>query len=141
MTRIKIDLPTEFVFSTNIPIRISDINRGNHLGHDAILPMVEEARVRFLSSLGYKENNICGASFIVVDAGIIYRKQGYYGQTLKLEIAITDLAVKGCDMVCRISDVDTGHEIARAKTGLLFYNYHRQKIVNVPDEFRKKISS
>ena len=141
MARIKIDLPKEFVFSTEIPIRISDINRGRHLGYDAIFPIMEEARVRFLHSLGYKEEHINGAAFITADAGIIYKRQGYYGQTLKLEIAVTDFTDKGFDLVFKISDTNTGDEIARAKTGMLFYDYRQQKVVPVPDEFRKRFSS
>lgn len=140
MPRIEIELPEEYIFSTDIPVRISDINRGRHLGHDAILPMMEEARVRFLSSLGFTESDIDGAAFILVDAGIVYKKQGYYGQTLTIDLAVTDLSSRGCDIVYRISDRETGDEMFRAKTGMLFYNYEKQKVVPMPEGFRAKVS-
>jgi acyl-CoA thioesterase FadM len=104
MARIEIKLPEKWVFATEIPVRISDINRGRHLGHDAVLPITEEARVRVLSSLGYAEEHIDGSSFLVVDAGIIYKKQGYYGQTLKVAVGLTDFSSRGFDMVFLITD-------------------------------------
>jgi 4-hydroxybenzoyl-CoA thioesterase len=140
MSRIEINLPGEFSFSTNIPIRIGDINRGRHLGHEAVLIIMEEARVRFLESLGYTEWDINGVGYIMIDAGIIYQRQGYYGQTLKVEIAVTDFTSKGCDLVYRISDANMGAEIARAKTGILFYDYQQQKAAPVPELFKKKFA-
>lgn len=142
MARIEISLPNEFDFSTNIPIRIGDINRGFHLGHDAIVLILEEARVQFLSSLGYTEqaNTNKGTGYITADAGVIYKRQARYGQTLKVEVAVTDFTDKSFDIVYRISDASSGIEIARAKTGTLFFDYQIQKVVAVPDDFRKKFS-
>jgi len=138
MARIEIASPKEYIFSTDIPIRISDINRGKHLAHDAVLSIMEEARVRFMRSIGYPEENMDGVSFIAVDAGIIYKKQGFYGQTLRIEIAVTDFSRKGCDIIYRISNAETGDEMARGKTGMLFFNYREQKVAPVPEAFRKK---
>ena len=53
MARIKIDLPAKFSFSTNIPIRITDINFGGHVGNDTILSIIHEARAKFFTSFGY----------------------------------------------------------------------------------------
>ena len=138
MARIEIASPKEYIFSTDIPIRISDINRGKHLAHDAVLSIMEEARVRFMRSIGYPEENMDGVSFIAVDAGIIYKKQGFYGQTLRIEIAVTDFSRKGCDIIYRISNAETGDDMARGKTGMLFFNYREQKVAPVPEAFRKK---
>lgn len=140
MPRIEIDLPEKYTFSTSIPIRIGDINRGRHLGHDAILPIMEEARQHFYKSLGYAETDIEGAALIIADVGIIYKKQGYYGQTLKIDLAVTELTSRGFELVYRISDNDTGDEMFTAKTGMLFYDYERQKVLPVPDGFRKKLA-
>jgi len=53
--RIKLELPEIMVFSTEIPVRITDINYGGHLGNDSILSIVQEARVRFLNKYNYSE--------------------------------------------------------------------------------------
>ncbi len=142
MSRTIINLPSEFAFSTDIPIRIGDINRGMHLGHDSFLIIIEEARTRFFMSLGYIENNrICieGIGVIMTDASIVYLKQGEYGQTLKVEIAINDFTTRSFDMVYRVSDRDTGVEIARAKTGFVFYDYQKQKMAAVSPGLKEKL--
>ena len=46
MARVKLELPAQFNFRTNIPIRIQDLNYGNHVGNDAILSIMHEARLR-----------------------------------------------------------------------------------------------
>jgi acyl-CoA thioester hydrolase len=140
MARIHIDLPEKFIFSTDIPVRIDDINASRHFGHDRVLTIAEEARNRFIKSLGYKDGNIDDAAFIVVDAGIIYKKQGFYGQTLRVEVAVADFSSKGCDILFKISNAETGEEMMRAKTGMLFFDYRAQKVVAVPERFKQKVS-
>jgi 4-hydroxybenzoyl-CoA thioesterase len=141
MARIHIDLPEKFIYSVDIPIRIDDINRGRHLGHDRVLTIAEEARNRFLRSLGYNDENIDGVAFIVVDAGIIYKKQGFYGQVLRVELAVSDFSNRGCDLLFRISNAETGEEMIRVKTGMLFFDYQAQKVAVVPESFRKKVTN
>ena len=138
MARVKIDLPEEFVFSTEIPILINNINRGNHMSFDSVLPMMEEARIRFMHSLGYAQESVDGAAFIVADVAVIYKKQGRHGQVLRIEIAPGDFSRTGLDLIFRISDRDTDEEVARAKMGVLFFNYRQQKVTAVPEDFRKK---
>ena len=48
MPRVKVALPATFPFRTEIPVRITDLNYGGHLGNDALLGLLHEARVHFL---------------------------------------------------------------------------------------------
>jgi len=141
MARIKLDLPKDFPFATEIPVRISDINYGGHLGHDAILPLVHEARVRFLGNLGYNEGDIEGTSLIMADAAIIYKSEGFYGQTLVIEIGVQDFTRNGCDFVYRITQKETGKEVAQVKTGMVFIDYARGKLIGVPQKFKSIFKS
>ncbi|WP_255669390.1 hypothetical protein [Myroides oncorhynchi] len=43
MARVKLNLPTEFIFETKIPVRITDLNYGNHLGNDKLLSISHAA--------------------------------------------------------------------------------------------------
>ncbi len=53
----KVPAITQCLFSATLEVRISDINYGNHLGHDSLVSLLHEARVRFLRHLGYTELN------------------------------------------------------------------------------------
>ena len=50
MARVKLDLNgVEFVFRTELDVRITDINYGRHVGNDAMLGLLHEARLRYES--------------------------------------------------------------------------------------------
>ena len=135
MSRVKIDLPKAFPFSTEIPIRISDINLGGHLGHDAILPLVHEARISFLASMNYTEGDIEGCTYIMAAAIIVYKSQAFHGQTLQIEIGVRDFSRNGCDFIYRLSNNNTGVEVARVNTSMVFYDYQAGKVTRVPEGF------
>ena len=141
MARIKLNIPEKFEFTTEIPISINNINYGGHLGNDSLLSLMHEARVRFFKKNNFTEKNIGGAGIIITDVAIVYKAEGFYGDILKFEIAREDFNKYGCDIVYKITNQDTGVEVARAKTGIVFFDYKGKKIVTTPDIFRKNSKS
>jgi acyl-CoA thioesterase FadM len=138
MARTKLQPPPHCLFSTEIPIRINDINYGGHLGNDAVLSIIHEARLQFLSSLGYSELDIEGAALMMTDAVIVYKSEGFYGDILTVEVGAMDFQSTNCDIFFLLTNKKTGKEIARAKTGIVFINRQTRKIISIPDAFRKK---
>ena len=136
MARVKLDLPDDFVFSTEIPLRIGDINYGGHLGNDRVLSLLHEARVRFLMANDFSELDVDGAGIIMSDAVIVYRSEAFYGETMVVDVAVTDFTRVGCDLVYRISDQVSEREVVRAKTGIVFFDYKKRKISLVPEKFK-----
>ena len=141
MARIKIDLPVKFNYNTEIPIRISDINYGGHLGNDSVLSICHEARIRFLNELGFTELNVDGVGIMMTDAAVQYKSEGFYGDVLLVEVGVMDFSKIGCDVVYRLSNKKTKKEIALAKTGIVFFDYERKKTMPVPPVFISKIES
>lgn len=139
MPRIKISIPDKFIFRTEIPIRITDINYGGHLGNDSLLSIIHEARIRFLTHLNYLESNVEGVGIIMIDSAIQYKSEGFYGDQLLVEIAVNDFSGIGCDFVYRVTNKNSKKEIAVAKTGIVFFDYEKRKTAPVPSEFKKKI--
>jgi acyl-CoA thioester hydrolase len=137
LSRAVITLPDRYLFSTEIAIRITDINYGGHLGNDSMLSLVQEARLQFLRHFGFSENNIAGNGIIMADSVIIYKSQAFYGDVLRFEITVDDMSKHACDLIYRISNVDCGKEVARAKTRIAFFDYQMNKTVPVPEAFRK----
>jgi acyl-CoA thioesterase FadM len=135
MARVKLVLPKRYSFSTDIQVRISDINYGNHLGNDAVLALVHEARLQCLKKHGFSEMDIGGCGLMLTDAVIVYKSQGFHGDVLTIRVAITDFNKYGCDFFFKIERQDNGREVARAKTGIVFFDYNKQKIAPVPDVF------
>ena len=139
MSRVKIEVPKKFIYSTEISLRISDINYGGHLGNDAVLSIFQEARIRFLNQFEYSEVNIEGSSIIMVDAAVQYKSQGFYGDVLLVELTVDDIQRIGCDFIYLAFNKQSVKEVARGKTGITFYDYKNNKLVSVPEPFKKLI--
>lgn len=139
MPRIQVSLPDSFLFSTEIPILITQINYGHHLDNAALLGLVSEARVRFMKSLGYTELDVEGVGMIVADAAVQYRSEGFHGEVMVVEMTANDFNKYGFDLVWRLRERDSGREVARGKHGMLFFDYTVRKPVPVPPAFLAKV--
>ena len=138
MARVRLELPESFLFTTEMPVRISDINYGGHLGNDSVLSITHEARVRFLAEHGYSEMDVCGAGMIQADAVVVYKSEAFYGDVIRVSVALADFTSSGCDFIFLLENAENGREVARAKTGNVFYNYELKKPMRVPAEFAEK---
>ncbi len=136
MGKIKLELPETFEFHTEIPVRITDLNYGGHLGNDSVLTLIHEARVRFLKNYGYSEMDVCGAGLIQADTVIVYKQEVYYGTRIDFAVTVGDFSNAACDFYYLLTDTDTGNEIARAKTRIAFFDYTLRKKLPVPEAFR-----
>ncbi len=137
MSRLKIELPAFFPFETEIDVRISDINYGGHVGNDAVLSLLHEARLRFLARHGYSEKDIEGAGIIMVDAAVVYRAESFYGDRLRIQVGVADMQATTFDIVYRVTQAKTGTEVVQAKTCIAFFDYGRRKLVPVPAKFKQ----
>lgn len=138
MARIRIELPEQFTFSTRIPIRITDLNYGGHVGNDTILSLIHEARVQFLKHLGLDELNFEGESLIMSDAGIEFKAELFYGNTVTAYVTAADASRAGFDLYYKLMREET--VVALAKTAMVCYNYATRKVVALPAAAKEKLS-
>ncbi len=139
MARVKLEIPDKVIAKLEIPIRITDINYGNHLGNDALVSILHEARVMWLKKHGYSELNIEGNSIIMSDLAVQYLSESFYGDTLMIELSIGEISTAGFELYYFIyRENDNGKQtIAKAKTGIVFYNYALKKINVIPVAFKE----
>ena len=141
MARIKIDIPDQCSFFTEITVRITDANYAGHLGNDSVFSLTHEARERFLRSLGFREDDVDGSGIIMNDAAVVYRSESFPGEVLRVDVCIGDLHRKGCDLLYRFSCVSDGREVARVKTGIVFFDFTQRKMVSTPQAFLDAIAA
>ncbi len=140
MSRVEIALPESFGFSVELPILISHINRGDHLGNESLIALLNEARVHFMATRGVQEYRDGSLQFINADLAVIYKSEGKYGESLKIEVAATAFHKYGCDLVYRVSERDSGREIAIAKTAHLVYDLVAGKPTLAPPSLEQQLS-
>ena len=138
MSRIRIALPSSFSFTAKIPVRITDINYGNHVGNDALLSIIHEARMQFLTHHGFTELDCGGVGLIMSDVGIEFKKEVFYGDVLEVNVAATDFSSIGFDLYYQLLKTDQ-LIVAAAKTGMICYNYSLKKITQVPAVVKEKL--
>ncbi|MEO7983814.1 MAG: thioesterase family protein [Bacteroidota bacterium] len=141
MARIKIDLPDSFSFSCKIPVRITDINYGGHVGNDTALSILHEARMQFLDNLGYTEMNFSGAGMIMADVAIEFKTELFYGDTVLASVVTGDISKIGFELLYKLEKQtgDTRKLVAIAKTGMICYDYEKKKIIALPEEAKVKL--
>lgn len=141
MERIKLSLTDQFTFSTTITIRITDLNYGGHVGNDVFLSLIHEARQQFLRHHGYKELDFAGIGLIMIDAAVEYKWELNYGDAVKISVAALGFDKLGFDLHYLLQVEQDGQYklAAKAKTGMLCYNYDLKKKVPVPAEALQKL--
>lgn len=140
MARIKLTLPSAFSFFARIPVRITDVNYGNHLGNDALLSLMHEARMQYLLRCGYTEMNVAGVGLIMSDAAIEFKAEAFYGDVLKVYVAPADFSKVGFDLYYKLVKDTDETVVALAKTGMVCFDYTARKITAVPKEAVEKLS-
>ncbi len=140
MARIKLILPQTFSYRTQIDVRIDDINYGNHLSNDSYLKYMQEARMRFFSSMGYSEKDLAGSSVIMGDTAIVYKKECFYGDVLAIEVAVAEIGARSFDLYYRFTRLSDDTVVCEAKTGMVCFNYSSGKTEAVPEAFKAKVS-
>ena len=143
MVRIQIDLPKKFVFAVELPVRVSDLNYGNHVGNDSILTLMQEARALFYRSLGFESEVKIEGSIgqVVADAAIVYKTESFFGDTLIIEIAVREFHKYGFVMLYRISNKVTGKEVALGKTGIVCFDYAKRKMATIPASLQSALDT
>ena len=134
MARIKLSLPESFLHTCTIPIRITDLNYGGHVGNDTVLSIIHEARLQFLQQYQYTEMNFAGVGLIMSDVAIEFKSELFYGDTVIAAIAIGDVSKVSLDFYYKLEKEIKGKKIlvALAKTGMVCYDYAAKKIAPVP---------
>ncbi|WP_046349863.1 acyl-CoA thioesterase [Janthinobacterium sp. B9-8] len=143
MPRLKLAFPAGADFITQLDVRITDLNYGNHLANQALLGMLHEARVRFLAHLNHTElGNATTSGIILADAEIQFRHEAFLGDQLNITLVIDQLSRIGFDLYYRVDRVIDQMEIAVAKTSIVFFDYHTtHKRAPAPASFEQALQA
>ncbi|MBN2516388.1 MAG: thioesterase family protein [Deltaproteobacteria bacterium] len=137
MARVIIDLPELFHFSTELHVRIGDINFFNHVGSEEMSFLMSEAGSQFLRHHGYHEKDVEGCSIIMADSAVIYKSEANHGDILTIDVSVSNYSKYGCDFVYRVTNKTTGKEVCRAKNGFVFADYETRELLEIPEKFKR----
>ena len=141
MARIKIELPEKFYYETIIPIRITDLNYGNHVGNDTILSILHEARVQYLRHYGLEELDFAGVGLIMSDVAVEFKNEIFYGERIIASVTVSEISKFSFDVYYKLEKEinDKRILVALAKTGMVCYDYGAKKVAVVPKEVKDEL--
>ena len=141
MARIKIELPEKFHYETIIPIRITDLNYGNHVGNDTILSILHEARVQYLKHYGLEELDFAGVGLIMSDVAVEFKNEIFYGEKIIASVTVSEISKFSFNVYYKLEKENNDKRIlvALAKTGMVCYDYGAKKVAAVPKEVKDKL--
>jgi acyl-CoA thioesterase FadM len=139
MPRIKLAVPDNIIVTVNIPVRITDINYGNHVGNNAFVGIIHEARVQWLQQHGYTELNIEGAGLIQSDLVVEFKSEGFYGDILEIKISAGEISSISFELYYQLSAKrnDKTVVLVLAKTGMVCYDYNAKKVKAIPEKLKR----
>ena len=142
MARIKLAPLDRYQSVYETAVEVTDLNYGNHLGNDALVGIIHRARVHFLHRLGASEKNLGDGKtgILLADLIVNYKGESFLFDKLGVESSIGEVRSKGFRMFHRIS-AEQDRLIALAETGIVAFNYHKRKVVQIPESFVSKISN
>ena len=140
MPRIKLHPLESYRFSTTLMVRVTDLNRADHLSAYALVGMLDEAYGRFVAGLG-----LGGAGFGVPNVSSInaelqvnYKGEGKLHDELTIDMGVGEIATKGFRLHYRVTCGD--RPIALAEVGVVSFDYVAKEAVAVPAEFIAAVS-
>ncbi len=138
MARIKLEIPERTIGSFQVPVRITDINYGNHVGNDAFVGIIHEARMQWLSQYGYTELKIEGIGLIMSDLVVEFKNESFYGDMVEVKLSVEDISRAGFDLYYQLFAIRTNGPVllANAKTGMICYDYDTKKVAMMPEQLR-----
>ncbi|MEN9571514.1 MAG: hypothetical protein RL172_2745 [Bacteroidota bacterium] len=134
MSRIKLEMPSTQLAQLSIPVRISDINYGNHVGNDAFVAILHEARLQWLAQHQLSELAFAGCGIIMSDLAIEFKKEAFYGDVISVQIFCGEISRVSFSLYYRLLTNRNNEQIilAHAKTGMITYDYAAKKAVSIP---------
>lgn len=135
MPHIKLKARPSYEYAHPLKVRVTDINYGGHLGNEALLGLIHEARAAFLQKLGFntvkKGEDLLG--LIIADINVNFKEEAFAGDQLMIDCQIGEVTPKSFRLFHRIrreKDV-----VALVETGLIAYDYQDRKIASLPKGF------
>ncbi|MCX6038807.1 MAG: thioesterase family protein [Chloroflexi bacterium] len=135
MPRVTLTEQQNYEFSHSLTVRPTDINYAGHLGNEALLGLVHEARAYFLKELNF--NTIVGneqrIGLLIADLAVNFKAEAFAHDQLTVDCQIDELQEKSFRLFHRIR---CGEQvITLVETGVVAYDYQSGHVVPLPDDF------
>lgn len=141
MERIALEFPSSAVIHRHpLTVRVTDMNYGRHLGHDALVSLLHECRSHAFASLGLPEWDMQGYPSVVVDLAVQYQQEARFPDALVIETAVPTPEGKALTVYQRITKAESGQVVATARVNKLLLDLSSGRPVAIPDALKQTLA-
>ena len=130
-----------YEFSHLLTVRVTDINYAGHLGNEALLELVHEARAVFLKALDF-DTIVRGeqrVGLIIADLAVNFTAEAFARDQLAVDCQIDELGERSFRLFHRIRCGDK--RIALVETGVIAYDFSSGHVVALPEKLFNRVTS
>lgn len=134
MARVKNELQSNYEFSCDLDLRISDFNIAGHVGNSQMVGLVHEARIKLLKELGASEFNLGDGKTgsVIADITVNFKAEIFPDDIVSIKSHIGDIGETGFRIYYCIES--NGKPAALIETGIVAFDYKERKRAAVPKE-------
>jgi acyl-CoA thioester hydrolase len=143
MPKIKINEHRSYPFSTDLKVRVSDLNYGAHLGYDRILGLVHQARVEMFDGMGVSETDLGDGrtGLVAADLVVVYQGEAFVNDVLEIAILPVEVGPISFRLAHRVRMKKNGKSVALMEIGFVAFNYEKHCMAKLPDGFKNGLVS
>ena len=134
MKKLIIEIPLTVWHRCNFQIKEEDINESDHMGNERILHHANLVRYNFFESLNLLPPDE-EHGFIIVNHSIVYKSEGFLGDTVVCEAGVTNPTECSFDLIFHFIKSSAQKTLAVVRSGLVYFDYQNRKIRHLPDKY------
>ena len=141
MSKFIPDFPDLFSFTVPVPVRITDLNYGGHVGNDRILSIIHEARVLYLQHLELSELRFGAAGLIMKNVAIDFVRELFYGEELRVSVRAGDFSAVSFSLYYKLEKIKEAQPllVAAAKTVMVCFDYTTRKPSPLQESIKQQL--
>jgi len=130
----------EFHHRTRVEVRFRDLDAFGHVNNAVTTSYVEHGRIRYLRDvLGFSP--VGEMPMILAMIQVDYVTPIYYGESVDIASRVDWIGTTSLAMSHRLAAGEDEHEVARATSVLVAYDYAESKPMPVPREWRTTLTT
>lgn len=141
MERVKLEFPAEAIIHRHpLTVRVTDMNYGRHLGHDALVSLLHEARIQAFAALDLPEWDMHGYPTVVADLAVQYQSEARWPNALIIATAVPEPQGKALTVYQRIYQAESEQIVATARVNQLLIDVASGRPVEVPEQVQQALA-
>lgn len=128
-------VPGNLVSKTTIPLRWGDMDALGHANNTVYFRFFEEARMTWLTTLGYGDND-APTGPVIINTGATFIKEIRHPATVDVEIYVGKAGNSSLETHYTLTDTESGELYAEGYAKVVWVDRKAKSSTRLPDELR-----